>query len=50
MPMVPPAPVRFSTTICCPSPRDTYSPVSRARKSVPPPAASITTTRTWRFG
>ena len=46
----PPAPVLFSITICWPSARDTGSPVNRARKSVPPPAASMTTTRTGRLG
>src|SRR5262245_18846911 len=37
MPMVPPAPVRFSMTICWPIERDIVSPTTRATKSSPPP-------------
>src|SRR5437588_7699714 len=50
MPIVPPAPVRFSMNTCWPSPRETYSPTSRATKSSPPPAANGTMKRTGRFG
>src|SRR6516162_1746511 len=50
MPMVPPAPVRFSITICWPIARDTDSPTTRATKSSPPPGASGTMKRTGRLG
>src|SRR2546430_1208273 len=50
MPIVPPAPVRFSITTCWPSSRDICSPITRATKSSPPPAASGTMNRTGRFG
>src|SRR5215510_4356633 len=42
MPMVPPAPPTFSTTICWPSVRPMDSPTSRATASVGPPAAAGT--------
>src|SRR5215218_1816081 len=42
MPVVPPAPATFSTTICCPSVRDMCSPTMRATMSVGPPAANGT--------
>src|SRR6516162_1269829 len=48
MPIVPPAPVRFSITICWPIARDTGSPTTRATKSRPPPGASGTMNRTGR--
>src|SRR5262249_56660299 len=50
MPMVPPAPVRFSITICWPIARDIDSPTTRATKSSPPPGASGTMKRTGRLG
>src|SRR5262249_55664744 len=50
IPMVPPAPVRFSTTTCCPIVRDMRSPVARAIKSIAPPGASGTMNRTGLFG
>src|SRR6516162_7083807 len=50
MPIVPPAPVRFSITICWPIARDTGSPTRRATKSSPPPGASGTMKRTGRLG
>src|SRR6266516_438497 len=50
MPMVPPAPVRFSMTTCWPIARDTGSPTTRATKSRPPPGASGTMKRTGRLG
>ena len=50
MPSVPPAPVRFSTTICWPIERDMTSPTARAIKSIAPPGASGTMKRTGRFG
>src|SRR6185369_93420 len=50
MPIVPPAPVRFSITTCWPISRATRSPTTRATKSSPPPAASGTMNRTGRFG
>src|SRR5215831_8629925 len=50
MPMVPPAPVRFSITTCWPIDRDIGSAVTRATKSSPPPAASGTMKRIGRFG
>src|SRR5512147_1567595 len=42
MPVVPPAPVTFSITICCPSVRDMCSATMRAMTSVGPPAAKGT--------
>jgi hypothetical protein len=45
MPIVPPAPVRFSTTTVWPSVRDSTSPTWRAMKSIAPPGASGTMNR-----
>src|SRR4029078_43629 len=45
MPMVPPAPVRFSTSTCCPIVSDMRSPRDRAMKSIAPPGASGTMKR-----
>src|SRR5713101_255392 len=42
VPVVPPAPVTFSTTTCWPSVRDLWSPTMRATTSVGPPAAKGT--------
>src|SRR5216684_2929622 len=42
VPVVPPAPVTFSTTTCWPSVRDMWSPTMRATTSVGPPAAKGT--------
>src|SRR5215468_4385339 len=42
LPVVPPAPATFSTTICCPRVRDMFSPTMRATTSVGPPAANGT--------
>ncbi|OLB79101.1 MAG: hypothetical protein AUI16_02060 [Alphaproteobacteria bacterium 13_2_20CM_2_64_7] len=50
MPIVPPAPVRFSMTICWLIARDIASPTTRATKSSPPPGASGTMKRTGRLG
>src|SRR3954463_6997493 len=50
MPIVLPAPVRFSMNTCWRSSRDRCSPTTRATKSRPPPAASGTMKRTGRFG
>src|SRR5262245_24295088 len=50
MPIVPPAPVRFSMTICWPIARVIASPTTRATKSSPPPGASGTMKRTGRLG
>src|SRR5215475_9882645 len=50
MPMVPPAPVRFSTTTCWPIVSDMRSPAARAIKSIAPPGASGTMIRTGLFG
>ena len=50
MPMVPPAPVRFSTTTCCPMVNVMRSPIARAMKSIAPPGASGTMNRTGLFG
>src|SRR5262245_53035584 len=44
-PILPPAPVRFSTTNCCPSSSPIFAPMRRATMSVGPPAAKGTTMR-----
>src|SRR5262245_23108729 len=50
MPIVPPAPVRFSITTCWPIARDIVSAVTRATKSRPPPGAKGTMKRIGRLG
>src|SRR5215831_15772020 len=50
MPMLPLAPDLFSTTICWPSARERYSPMTRVATSVEPPAGNGTMKRTGRFG
>src|SRR5678815_4332453 len=42
MPIVPLAPVRFSTSTCCPIVSDMRSPRDRAMKSIAPPGAGGT--------
>src|SRR5215204_7181020 len=44
--MLPPAPVLFSTTNCCPSSSPILAPMTRATMSVGPPAANDTMMRT----
>src|SRR6516162_41312 len=44
-PMLPPAPVLFSATNCCPSSSPIFAPMRRATTSVGPPAAKGTTMR-----
>src|SRR5436305_5768737 len=50
MPILPPAPPRSSTTICCPSFSERNWPISRATMSLAPPAANETIQRTGREG
>src|SRR6478735_2325732 len=50
MPVVPPAPATFPTTICWPRVRDMWSPTMRAMTSVGPPAANGTTMVIGRCG
>ena len=50
VPMVLPAPGRFSMTSCWPSRSDNHCPMSRAVMSVPPPGGNPTTKRTGRVG
>jgi hypothetical protein len=50
IPVVPPAPATFSTTICWPSVRDMWSDTMRAITSVGPPAAKGTIMVIGRLG
>src|SRR5262245_14297718 len=50
MPILPPAPGRFSTTNCWPTRSDNHWPIRRAATSVVPAGANGTTMRTGRDG
>jgi hypothetical protein len=46
----PPAPGLFSMTTGWPMFSESFCPISRAKRSLPPPAAKPTTMRSGRFG
>jgi hypothetical protein len=50
VPILAPAPGRFSMMNCCPSRSDSHCPIRRAMMSAPPPGAKPTMMRTGRDG